>query len=305
MELRQLRHFVTLAEEMHFGRAAQRLYMTQPPLSSSIMRLEEDLGVRLFDRDSKHVTLTPAGSMLLVKAREIVFQAEKVREFAKAVSAGSAGRIEVGFTGTLLYRGLPAILSRFKADYPQIEVGLREIGSQEQMLTIREGRLDAGFINTPVAPAGLEHLVIYRECYMVCLPTSHRLAGEECVRLADLAGEPFVMFGRHSSPASYDHVISLCDRAGFHPTTSVEVGQLLSVVAMVASGLGVAVVPKSVSNARISGVVFLPFEGSEVRPTAFLIWSAESSTPGLAAFVETAAACGRDREDVMGLKQPG
>lgn len=291
MELRQLRHFVILAEEMHFGRAARRLFMTQPPLSASIMRLEEELGVRLFERDSKRVVLTPAGAQLLERARETLAQADKTVEFARAVAVGNAGRIEVGFTGTLLYRGLPAILARFHKDYPLVELGLREISTQDQISAVREGKLDAGFINTLVPPAWLESMVIFRERFVVCLPEGHALAHQRQIDLADVREEAFVMFGKKGSPAFYDHVVGLCESAGFTPKMGVEVGQFLSVAAMVASGFGVSVVPESVSRAGIKGAAFVPFRGSEVRPTAHLVWSpAATPTPGLQALIDTTRA---------------
>jgi DNA-binding transcriptional LysR family regulator len=288
MELRQLRHFVTLAEEMHYGRAARRLFMTQPPLSASIQRLEAGLGVQLFERDSKRVSITPAGAALLVKAREIVSQAERTRDFAHAIAAGHAGHIEVGFTGILLYRGVAEILTRFRKSYPQVRLALQEISSQKQSELIRAGRLDAGFVNTPVAPPGVASLAIFHDRLVACLPADHRLAKRKSIDLSLLKDEPFVMFTREASPAYYDHLAAMCAASGFQPRIEVEVLQVLSIVALVSAGMGVSVMPQSVARARLSSAVFVPVRGSSLRPSAFLIWPPDSSAPGLAALIETA-----------------
>lgn len=290
MKLQQLRYFVTLAEEMHFGRAARRLCITQPPLSSSILQLEETLGVRLFERDSKHVAITVAGQALLERAREIVHQADRTMDFAKAIVDGRVGRIELGFTATLLYRGLPEIIHGFTAAYPDIELSMREANSQRQTEMVRAGRLDAGFVNMSVIPAGLDSMVIYEEKFAVCLPAAHRLAKAPSIAMEALRDEWFILISRESSPAYYDQLMAFCTAAGFRPKTRIEVAQILSKVALVASGLGVALVPESVGRAGTAGVVFVPLQGSDTRPNASLVWNPQRASPALDALVATTRA---------------
>ena len=288
MELRHLRHFVTLAEEKHYGRAAGRLFMTQPPLSASIMRLESELGVQLFDRDSKHVRLTRAGEALLARARDIVLQADKTLDFARAIADGRAGRIEVGFTGIVLYRGVTEILTRFRRAFPDVTLALQEIASQKQAELVRAGRLDAGFVNTPVAPVGVASESIFEDRQVACLPADHPLATRSSIDLALLKDEPMVMFAREASPAYYDLVVAMCAASGFQPRIELEVLQVLSIVGLVSAGMGVSVLPQSVARSGVSSAVFVPLEESPLTPSAFLIWREESSVPGLEALIATA-----------------
>jgi DNA-binding transcriptional LysR family regulator len=290
MKLQQLRYFVTLAEEMHFGRAAKRLCITQPPLSLSIVQLEESLGVRLFERDSKRVAITVAGQALLERAREIVHQADRTLDFAKAIVDGRVGRLELGFTATLLYRGLPDIIHGFTASYPEIELSMREGNSQRQTELVRSGHLDAGFVNMSVVPAGLESLVLFEEKFVVCLPSSHRLAGAPAIALESLRDEFFILISREASPAYYDQLMAFCTAAGFRPRTRVEVGQIMSKLALVAADMGVALVPESLSATALAGVSFVPLKGCEVRPNANLVWNPQRSSPALDALIATARA---------------
>jgi DNA-binding transcriptional LysR family regulator len=295
MELRQLRHFVVLAEDMHFGRAAKRLFMTQPALSTSVMRLEEELNVRLFDRDSKTMALTLVGRSLLARAKEIVWLSDRLEQYGKAMGAGKAGVIDVGFTGTLLYRGLSEILNEFNVKYPEIELSVREISSQTQMDLVRAGRLDAAFVNSPVPPAGLASFPLFEEKFVACMPAGHPLARSKYLEVKDLEQDVFVMFSHDPSPAYYDHVIALCAAAGFQPKVRVAATQLLSIVALVASGLGISLVPESVSKAGISGVVYIPLREVDRKPSAFVAWNPQREVPGLRALIEIVQAVAKRR----------
>lgn len=287
MELRQLRHFVALAEEMHFGRAASRLFITQPALSNSVIRLEEEMGVRLFDRGSKSMEMTLIGRAMLERAREIVTLEEKLLKFAHAMAAGSAGFIDVGFTSTLLFRGLTDVLNEFARSFSEIELSVRELSTQTQLDMLRNGRLDVGFINSPVAPAGLESLVLFEERFVACLPQTHPLARKREIDVKELRDDVFVMFSRDPSPAYYDHVIALCGSGGFQPKVRVAAALVLSVVALVASGVGVSLVPESVSKAGIDGVVYVPIRSVKRQPSAFVVWNTKREVPGLDALIQT------------------
>jgi DNA-binding transcriptional LysR family regulator len=286
IELRHLRIFVTLAEELHFGRAAKRLFLTQPPLSKAIHQLEDSVGVRLFVRDSKHVALTAAGAVMLPKARETLRHAYNWQELGKAVALGLAGRITVGFTGAMLFRGLTAITTAFTERYAEIELSFQEATSQRQVEMIRSGTLDAGFINSPLAPAGLGALMVYKERHVACVPTSHPLAGARKISLRALRHETFLTFSRDASPAYFDQMMAMCASAGFQPATHRFGGQILTLVAMGAAGMGVSLVPESVALAGMKGAAFVPLTDSRLRPSAFFVWRADQLSPSLTALIE-------------------
>lgn len=292
MNLRHLRYFVTLARELHFGRAAETLGITQSPLSVGIRQLEDELVFRLFLRDSKHVALTPAGEAFLTVANELLHHADKVVEFGTALARGRAGHLDIGFTSAMVFRGLPDILAQFEATHPHVQFSLHEGSSLEQKRLIRAGRLDASFINVSDAGDTSEasdfgHMVVFEEPYVACIPQTHRLAARESIPLEMLREERFVMFARKASPGHYDHLIAMCARAGFHPQSRLEVQQFLSVAALVGGGMGVSVVPESIGRSAMPGVRFVPLQDSAVQPTAYLIWDARRSTPGLVTFVQT------------------
>lgn len=287
MELRHLRYFVVLAEELHFGRAARRLSITQPPLSFNIRQLEEDLGARLFERDSKRVALTAAGAAFLREALDILDHAQRARELTRAVSGGRVGRLDIGFTGSMIYRGVPKMVSAFLAEHPRIEVTLRELTTSEQVDALVHGRLDAGFVNASAVPEGLSGEKLVEEPFVCCLPETHPLSRERTVELKRLANEPFVMFAREASPANYDNVISVCTEAGFHPQTRFAVRQWLTIAALVANGLGVALVPKCLARTKLAGARFVPIRDKHARSDALFLWNSRRIVPGLDPFVET------------------
>lgn len=295
MKLHLLRYFTVLAEELHFGRAAQRLAITQPPLSSAIKALEEELGVQLLSRSSKHVELTPAGAAFLEEARQILDRVARASSVAKAVAKGMRGRLEIGMTGSLVYREVPAIVQDFSAAAPGIEVVLREMSTAEQLDALLHGQLHAGFVNAAAVPPQLESLPLEDDEFVLCLPGSHPRAGQVEVDLRDLADESFVMFSREVSPANYDNVITIFSRVGIHPRTAHAARQWLTIVAMVAHGLGISLVPRSIARSRVDGVRFVRFSGGPVRAPAMLVWSPANLSPVLASFLQSAAATRRKR----------
>lgn len=287
MELRHLRYFVMLAEELHFGRAAQRLAITQSPLSFNIRCLEEELGVRLFDRNNKRVKLTPAGSAFAPEAKRILEQAARASELARAIADGSVGRIEIGFTGSMVYRGASETVSAFCARYPAIEVTLRELSTAEQLEQLAHGLLDAAFVNAPAVPEGLAGEALPPESFVCCLPLEHPLAHATSISLSSLSRENFVMFARDVAPANYDNVISICAEAGFLPRTRFAVRQWLTITALVANGFGVALVPESLARIQIAGACFVPLRARHARSSAWFLWNPERLTPALEQFIAT------------------
>lgn len=272
MELRHLRYFVVLAEELHFGRAARRLAISQPPLSVAIRQLEESVGARLFDRNSKEVRMTPAGQALQASARLLLRQAEEAALEAHDVSRGSAGRLRIGFVGAMLYRGLPQGLAKYQALHPAVRVTLAELNSGEQITELLHDRLDVGFVHTSRMPPELCHALLLSEPFVACLPVGHRLARRRTVAVASLRDEPFVLFSRSASPDYHERILAICADAGFRPEVRHEVRHWLSVVSLVAQGLGVALVPSALHRTALRGAVFRPLEEDVAGSDAYCVW---------------------------------
>ncbi|OJW90766.1 MAG: LysR family transcriptional regulator [Alicycliphilus sp. 69-12] len=288
MKLHQLRYFAVLAEELHFGRAAERLAITQPPLSSGIKALEEELGVRLFERTSKYVALTPAGHAYLAEVRVVLDHVARAGETARSVAAGLQGRLDIGFTGSMVYRDMPRIVRAFGERAPGIDVQLRELSSSEQIDALLHRQLHAGFINTAAVPPGLLCRQLAADHFVCCLPQGHALAHGASVALPALEQESFVMFARDVAPANHDNVIALFQRAGIHPRTRHAARQWLTVVSLVALGMGVALVPASLAQAGVQGVCFLPIAGLHHPTVGVLAWHEGTDTPALRVFLESA-----------------
>ncbi|GAA5233973.1 LysR family transcriptional regulator [Verticiella sediminum] len=289
MELRHLRYFAALAEELHFGRAARRLSITQPPLSASIRALEEELGVRLFERDSKQVTLTPAGAAFYQETLPVLKQVGLASAAARAMAQGHTGFLHVGFTGSMVYRSMPRIVTAFLAESPGVRLKVSELSSFEQADAIRRGHLHGGFFSQPSAPDGLASLALPDDQLVACVPSTHPLACETQVLVSALADEPFVIFSREAAPASYDNIISACTQAGFEPRTRYTARLWFTVVALVANGLGVALVPACIAQSGIAGARFIPLAETTLRSGGFFAWNTEHVTPPLEAFIAHAA----------------
>jgi DNA-binding transcriptional LysR family regulator len=288
MKLHFLRYFVVLAEELHFGRAASKLAMTQPPLSSALKSLEEELQVQLLIRDSKHVELTQAGRAFLEEARQILEQVARASNVARIVAKGMRGRLEIGVTGSLIYRDVPAIVRQFNTEMPDVEVVLREMSSSEQLSELLRGQIHAGFVNATTAPPQLASLPMSEDEFVLCLPEDHPKAQGDTVNLKHLAEERFVMFSRDVAPANYDNVIAIFFRAGIHPKTIHAARQWLTIVAMVANGLGVSLVPRSLARSRVHGVKFMNIRGQPVLAPAMLVWNPSYYLPIVRSFIECA-----------------
>ncbi|WP_295550693.1 LysR family transcriptional regulator [uncultured Pseudacidovorax sp.] len=272
MDLRQLRYFAVLAEELHFGRAAQRLAISQPPLSVAIRQLEARLGARLFERTSKAVRLTPAGLALQASAARLLAQAAEAAQEVRDVAEGSAGRLRVGFVGAMLYRGLPQALRRFQAAHPRVKLSLTELNSAEQTARLQHDQLDLGFIHTSRIPDELAQRLLVREPFVCCLPSGHALARRREVALPALREQTLVLFSREASPDYHERILDLCVAAGFVPQVRHEVRHWLAVLALVAEGLGVGLVPAAMQRAGLRGVVFRPLADASGQSEAHAIW---------------------------------
>ena len=271
-ELRQLRHFVAVADQLHFGRAAAALHMSQPPLSRSIQDLERRLGATLLARSRRKVELTPEGACFLEEAKRLLAQLERAVLEVGSMAAGAGGRLRLGFVSLADYGVLPELLKAYKAARPGVSLALREMLSPEQAAGLAAGELDFGLLLPPVA-GDLEHLVVQRERFVAALPSRHSLARSRArIAVRDLASEAFVMAPREIAPGLHDIVAMLAARAGFSPRVAQEAIQMQTVVSLVSSGLGVAVVPASVANLGRRGVVYREIADAHPRLDLWLAW---------------------------------
>lgn len=286
MEFRHLRCFLMLAQELHFGRAAERLAISQPPLSVAIRQLEASVGARLFDRDSKHVRLTAAGEAFRLQAQALVDRAETARLQARDVAEGMAGHVRIGLIGSMLYRGLPDWLADFQAQHPRIAVELLERNSQEQIDALLLDQLDVGFVQTEHLPDGLRSISTGSDPFIGCVPADHPEARQRRIQLARLRDDPFVLFSREVSIASYDTIISMCHAAGFRPRVRHEVRHWLSVLAVVSRGMGVSIVPEPLQASGIAGAVFRPLDPTGQVSQVFCAWNPAVDQPARDRFIE-------------------
>jgi DNA-binding transcriptional LysR family regulator len=303
VELRHLRYFLAVAEERHFGRAAQRLQMAQPPLSRQIQSLETELGFPLFDRSRRRVELTPAGVALSSHARRVFEALDTGVTEARRAAQGQVGRIAVGYLASVAASGLAELIRAFRQRSPGVHVELRELTPQEQIEAILARRIDIGFIRGPIREPNLSMRLVRKEELLVALPTGHRLAGRARFALSELADDPFVSFPRERAAAFFDQIMRLCHEAGFTPRI-VQQGVQLDLVSMVAAGFGVAIVPGSMRFARRPGAIFRAIEGA---PTSQLLaaWRPDDDSPVLQDFLEVLGEVGVHTQPNRKRKRPG
>jgi len=293
MEIRKLRYFVTLAEELHFGRAAQRLALTQPPLSLAIQGLERELGVALFLRSRREVSLTHAGATFLVEARAILARAAQAVDLARAADRGEVGRLAVGFLAATAYTLLPPLLRDFTGSFPGVALDLRELTMHEQLEALRRGDIQIALLRAPLTDAGLSFEVILEEPMVLALPANHRLAKLRRVPAKRLANEPFVMFPRRPGTVFHDFITGFFQRTGCTPRIVQEATQTHAVIGLVSAGIGCALVAASARSMGLRGVAYRPLlEDAPVVRTA-LAWRSSDTSPVVAGFLATARRAAR------------
>jgi DNA-binding transcriptional LysR family regulator len=286
MEFRHLRYFLMLAEELHFGRAAQRLAISQPPLSLNIQQLEASVGAPLFTRNSRGVQLTAAGQAFVPAARALLAQASAAAREARDVAEGQSGQLQIGFAGTMLYCGLPQILSRFQLSHPRLRLVLRELSSTEQLSELLRDRLDVGFVHTPRVPPGFEQILVASQPLVACLPENHPLARAPSLRLQDLQGQSLVVVSRTVSPDYHERILQCCEHAGWMPQVVHELRHWLSVVSLVSQGQGAALVPQALQQSAMAGAVFVPLQDVDVRYDTRCLWRSDRDQTALQDFVQ-------------------
>lgn len=283
VELRHLRAFVAVAEERHFGRAADRLHMAQPPLSQQIRRLESELGVELLHRTTRKVDLSPAGAVLLDRARKILADAEAAKEDAQRAARGEVGKLAVGFTGSATYALLPALANALRTELPGVELDLRgELLTPAQVEGLSAGTLDLGLLRPPVRRRDLTVEVVVREPLIAVLPEAHPLAKRSAIDVEQLADEPFVAYPSHFRSVIHDAVEEVCAAHGFKPQVALEVAETATLVSFVAAGIGVSLVPLSVTRLAVVGAAYRPLAGDETQVELALAYRHDDDTPVLA-----------------------
>ncbi|MBW8722859.1 MAG: LysR family transcriptional regulator [Polaromonas sp.] len=296
IELRLWRQFLAVAEELHFGRAAQRLNMTQPPLTQAIAQLEVLLGIRLFDRTKRSVQLTAAGAALLPEARDLLARAQALPAYARASADGEAGRLRLAFVSTVGFDLLPRWVRAFREQYPKVQLELIEATGDVQLQAFERGEIDAGFmLHSPgFAPPGLASRRISQDPLVVAVPEQSELAGQTALALKDLLEQPLVIFPRRILPSLYDAIFAMYHAAGNLPRVAQEAIQMQTIVNLVSAGLGVAWVPESVRQFQRPGVVYRSVPAASPRKVRVpsvpgcetsLVWAAQSANPALARFM--------------------
>lgn len=259
LDLKSLKCFVVLAEELHFGRAAERLHISQPPLSLKIRALEAQLGLQLFQRSSRRVELTHSGQILLTEARRVLRDADQLIRLAAALELGEAGTLAIGFNALLAYRLLPQLVSAFSDRYPHVKVTLHEMVSSEQVAALLERQIDVGLLRPPLPP-GFRLLSLGSEEMLLFLPARHPLASLESVPLALLAGEPMLMFSPGESSYLHNLTMEMCTDAGFAPVVRQATRHIHAIVALVGTGMGIALLPASAGYIHMDGIAIRPLD---------------------------------------------
>ena len=283
MELRLLRQFVAVAEELHFTRAAQRRAMSQPPLTAATRRLEEEVGATLIERGRKTVRLTHAGTVLLDRAKRLLRAADEALTATRDAAAGKRGTVRLGYVGSAMYGRLPEALRAFRRSHPDVVVDLHEMTTVTQIDRLRAGELDLGIVVPPLWDmAGLQMTAFDRDRLAIALPAGHPLAAAATVAVGDLAREPFICWPRLQGPGFHDQVMRLCGDAGFTPRVVEEAHGMHTVLSLVAVEAGVAIVPESMKQVRAAEIVYRPICGDAACFDLLLCRPAGETAPAAA-----------------------
>lgn len=288
MDLRHLRYFIAVAEELSFTKGAERLHKAQPPVSQQIRQLEDEIGVTLLNRTRRHVELTEAGRVFLDQARQILRSTEGAVVQAQRAQRGEIGRLTVGFFEHMSYTLLPPILRAYRDRFPSVDVQLRWFPVISQAEALRRGDLDIAFLRPVPDMNEVTWETILEEPFVLAVPSDHPLASVEAVSLKSCAQEPFVMYKAEMAPDFHAMHLRMCASAGFVPKVASEVGQVYTLLGLVSSGAGIGFVPASVQKVHFDHVAYKPIQGKQMTYEVMLGWSQRNPTPLMTAFVETA-----------------
>jgi DNA-binding transcriptional LysR family regulator len=288
IELRHLRYFVAVAEELHFGRAANRLHLAQPPLSQQIRKLEDILGHALFTRTSRAVKLTSAGQIFLDRARRTLQNVQEDLEEARSVGRGEVGFLRVGFISSSMLTPLPAMLGQYRRQYPKVNLQLHEAFTASVMQSLIKGTLDAGFLRDGDPSEALHIETLFTEPFVAVLPNDHPLSNRTIISAANLRDEPFVFFSPAAGKVAYEKPVSLCEAHGFRPRVVQEAPQWLTIMRLVGAGLGVSIAPACVQQIAAPDAVCIPLRGANVRSNVELAYRSQEDRTIVKSFVQIA-----------------
>lgn len=286
MELRHLRYFIAVAEELHFGRAAKRLKISQPPLSHQIKQLETEMDLLLFSRTSQRVNLTIAGEAFLKRAYEIIYFIDQAVDEAKRVNRGEEGQITIAFSGATTFKLLPAILRLHQEQYPNININLKQMTTTEQIKAFKKGSIDIGLVILPLTNSSLNVELLHEEPFVVALPKTHHLAqNNEFINIPDLVNEHFIMTPRSSGEGYYDSIVSLFYNVDFSPKKTQEAEELPTIVSFVASRMGIAILPSSIQFVKNDDIKYLPLKHNLVTYKTGIAWEKTEISPIVKSFI--------------------
>ncbi|MGO0070524.1 LysR substrate-binding domain-containing protein [Pseudomonas aeruginosa] len=289
MELRHLRYFIAVAEELHFGRAAERLGISQPPLSQQIQALEEEIGARLFERTNRRVELTDAGRLFLDESRQVLAQVDKAVLLARRAHLGELGELKIGFTSSAPFTStIPSSIHAFRKAYPDVHLDLQEMSSRQVLKALLEESLQVGVIRPLALPDAVHWVELFREPLVAVLRADHPLAAgsEDGLAIAALAEEPFVFFPRSYGTGLYDQVIALTRQAGFTPRIAQEASEAMTIIGLVSAGLGVSILPASFRRTRVDGVVYRTLSDPEATTAVWLVRRQNEGSPLALSFID-------------------
>ena len=290
IDLKQLRYFLAVAEEKSFSRAAERLHISQPPLSQQIMKLESELGVRLFTRTTRSFELTVAGKALMVEAAELLAKMRMTIDTIRQIDRGEVGRLRVGIVGSAMWGPIPSLLEQFQSQYPRVTWTIHELGPNDQWEALRARQIDVGFWREPriegdvLKQANLRQDLCFQENVCVAINAKHPLAQNEAIKLIDIAHEPMLTLHLDQS-AEPRYLIQCCVNAGFQPTIFQEAAEPQTLLAMVGAGLGVALLPQTTSRIGWPGVRFLPIKSNPPSANLYIAYPVEGDAPVVRAFL--------------------
>jgi|TARA_R110000850_G_scaffold197152_1_gene323528 DNA-binding transcriptional LysR family regulator len=275
---RQLEQFLVLSKELHFGRAATLLNISQPPLSTSMKQLEANLGFALLDRGKRGVRLTPAGVIFADHCARILGQLDSARALAEQKAKGAAGRISVSFVPSMLFRNLPRSLRNFEDLYPSAELSLHEMNTQRQVDSLLQRKMDIGFIHAVPLPPEIKSHRIETERLMCCVPRQHRLAGRSRISISEMAGEKVLVFAREFAPHYHDRIVGLLRAADVEPSALFDVQHWFTVIALIAQGMGISLVPQSLSRSSMADVIYIEVDDANAEHVVEMIWHGDNQS---------------------------
>lgn len=285
MDLRQLRYYIVVAEELHFGRAAERLKMTQPALSKQIMVLEKGVGVQLLTRTKRVVQLTHAGQVFLNRARFLLAQSEETIQVARRTARGEEGQLTIGATPPATQTVLPDLLRTFRDRFPKVDLNLSSLSTESQVAALNQRQMDIAFLHPPIDQRGLDLYPIHEEDFVAVLPKDHRLLKYDKIPLTQFAGESFLILPRHESPVLYDQFVQFCQKLGFQPNIVKEVLDLQTRICLIAAGVGISFVSEGLQAALGANVICKPLEYCPIKQKLAVAWRQDATTPAIQSFL--------------------